>query len=199
MSKDISEISGRSSPLFIITGEQGEGKTTYLKQILDKLSNEDIRMSGIAAPGYFQDGLRSGFDLIDIATGKSTELCSIVKTPDSELYGRYYFMNSGISFGCNAILNTLKIGKTDLVVIDEVGRFELNGVMWAGCIDLLYEMNHPPMIWTVRRCFVDAVLKRWPYPKSVIVEINSVPQSDVIPEILHEIRQFRSISPLKSK
>ncbi|NLV27031.1 MAG: nucleotide kinase [Methanomicrobiales archaeon] len=199
MNKDISAISGQRSPLFIITGEQGEGKTTYLKQILDKLSNEDIRISGIVAPGYFQGSLRSGFDLIDIYTGMSEELCSVVPTHDSELHGRYYFRNSGISFGCNAILNPIKEGTPDLVVIDEVGRFELNGVMWAGCIDLLYEMNHPPMIWTVRSCFVDDVLKRWPYPKSVIVDIDSVPQSEVIPEILNEIREFRSILPIKCK
>lgn len=182
------------SPLFIITGEQGEGKTTYLMEILRKLSHEDIRISGIIAPGYFQDDLRSGFDLVNIATGKSENLCSIIPSPDSELHGRYYFKNTGISFGCDAILTPLKDKQSDLVVIDEVGRFEMNGVMWAGCIDLLYEMNHPPMIWTIRRCFVDGVLEKWPFSKKIITDIGTVNHPDIIPDILDEIKRFRLLS-----
>lgn len=50
--------------------------------------------------------------------------------------------------------------RTDLVVIDEVGRFELSGAMWAESIDQLCTMDHPPMIWTVRKEFIDAVFKR---------------------------------------
>lgn len=179
-------------PLYIITGEQGEGKTTFLMNILAELAEKGVMMSGIVAPGYFKDGLRSGFSLTNLATGKSTELCSVTPSPDSKYYGRYFFRSEGISFGCKAILDPHEQGKHDLLIIDEVGRFELNGAMWADCINCLMSMLYPPMIWTVRRCFVDEVAKRWPIPRTIVVDISLVSQAEIIRDLLEEVRVFRS-------
>jgi len=178
-------------PVFIITGEQGEGKTTYLMEILEEISKRAIRMSGIVAPGYFSGGLRSGFSLIDVATGKTEELCMTEPAPDTVQHGRYYFRNAGISFGCNAIHNPVYEKRSDLVVIDEVGRFELSSAMWAESIDRLCTMDHPPMIWTVRKELIDAVSKRWPDNTWVIAEIKIMSQSILISHIMSEVRRYQ--------
>lgn len=179
-------------PVYIIAGEQGEGKTTFLMDILDELQGRGVCMNGIVAPGYFHEGLRSGFSLVDVATGISKELCSEYPSPDSEQHGRYYFQKTGISFGNRAILGLLEEGNTDLLVIDEVGRFELNGALWAGAIDRIMGMHHPPMIWTIRRSFVDAVLRKWPIKRTVVVDIGSSSPSGIIPDIMREVSIFRS-------
>ena len=56
----VNSMSDWKPPRFIITGEQGEGKTTLLLKILAELTSQGIRMPGMAAPGYFNETIRSG-------------------------------------------------------------------------------------------------------------------------------------------
>ena len=180
------------SPVFIITGEQGEGKTTFLMEVLPKLAEEGVRIRGILAPGYFHDGHRTGFSLIDLATGASEELCSEKSFSGGEKHGRFYFRSEGLSFGCRALRNPLISDKTELLVIDEVGMFELNGEVWAGCIDNLVGKSYPPMIWTVRHSLVNAVAERWPVTRTVVMEVSVARHATFIGDLLEEIRIYRS-------
>lgn len=80
----------------------------------------------------------------------------------------------------------------DLLVIDEVGRFELKGEIWADCISHLTLMPPTPMIWTVRRFFVDAVIAKWPMTRTIIIELGSVSKEKIIRDIMEEVRISRS-------
>lgn len=178
-------------PVYILTGEQGEGKTTFLLKMLVELSDMGVKVTGIVAPGYFHNGARSGFSIIDVATGRSEELCSKTPSRCSERHGAYYFRHAGLSFGRLA-LRTPTVRAADLIVVDEVGRFELEGAVWGRCIDRLVNTAHQPMIWTVRRCFVDAVAERWPGTRKIVVDIGSASPFGVIENLLEEIRVYRS-------
>ena len=180
----------RQPPVYIISGEQAEGKTTFLMEILDNLRNEGVRMRGIVAPGYFQDGTRSGFSVVDVGTGISEELCSTTPDAGSERHARYYFKPEGLSFGNRAILD-FNPDTTDILVIDEVGRFDIQGAVWGGSIDKLVEQPHPPMIWTVRREFVGMVTKRWPI-RSAVRELGSVSSEKFTDDVMREIRIYQS-------
>lgn len=179
-------------PVYIISGEQGEGKTTFLLEILGILTENYVKISGVAAPGYFQHGIRSGFSVLDLATGKSEELCSVKPSFASKKHGCYYFRSEAISFGCRALLKPMSSGQIDLLVIDEVGRFELEGAIWADCIDHIVGTAYPPMIWTVRCSLIKAVSKRWPVTKKVIFRVGSVRNEEFISDIMKEIIIYRS-------
>ncbi|HWQ64631.1 MAG TPA: nucleoside-triphosphatase [Methanospirillum sp.] len=176
--------------MYIITGAQAEGKTTFLMQILDLLRAEGVKMQGFVAPGYFQDGMRSGFSITNLETGASEELCSTTPEEGAEQHARYYFRPKAITFGNRALLD-IRSDTTDLLVIDEVGRFDVQGSLWGGSITWLVEHHHPPMIWTVRRDFLGIVTERWQI-KPVIRDIGSVSFSEVAEEILGDIRIYRS-------
>lgn len=180
------------SPVFIITGEQGEGKTTFLMEVLPKLAEEGVRIRGILAPGYFQDGHRTGFSLIDLATGAYEELCSERSSSCGEKHGRFYFRSEGLTFGYRALRSPLISDKTDLFVIDEVGMFELNGEVWACCINNLVGKPYPPMIWTVRHSLVNAVAERWPVTRTVVVQVSAARHATFIGDLMEEIRMYRS-------
>lgn len=179
-------------PVYIISGNQGEGKTSFLMEILPVLRKNGIRTRGIAAPGFFQDGIRSGFSVIDLATGMSEELCSGIPSPGSEKHGRFYFRSEGLSFGYKVLLNSRKPDTTDLIIIDEIGKFELKGEVWSDCIDRLVVMPFPPMIWTVRRHLVEVVRDRWPVARTVVSELSSVDHAEFIGDLLKEIRIYQS-------
>lgn len=187
----VNSISDWKPPRFIITGEQGEGKTALLLRILADLTDQGIRIQGIAAPGYFSDGIRSGFDILDVHSGRTVELCSAIPTANSRQYGRYYFRSEGLAFGKEILSQAPLQGQVDLLVIDEVGRFEIAGKVWGECIDQIMRTPFPPMIWTVRRSFIDAVTSRWPVQRQKIIEVGSRNHDEIIHEIMNEIRFYR--------
>ncbi|OQA56002.1 MAG: NTPase [Euryarchaeota archaeon ADurb.Bin294] len=180
------------SPRFIITGEQGEGKTTLLLKILSKLTAFGIRVHGIAAPGYFSDGIRSGFDVLDVQSGKTRELCSVIPAENSTQLGRYYFRSDGLAFGKEILNRIPHLGQVDLLAIDEVGRFEIAGKVWGENIDQIMRIPGPPMIWTVRKSFVDGVTMRWPIQRQIIIETESGNHDEIIHEMMYEIRLYQS-------
>jgi nucleoside-triphosphatase len=180
-------------PVFIITGDPGEGKTSYLLKALAGLAEKDLTIRGIAAPGHFRDGIRSGFSLIDLATGEAEELCSTDQIPGSKQHGMFFFRPEGLAFGLKAISPEGFTDDTDLIVVDEVGIFELKGEIWAQSLDQIMGGFHPPMIWTVRRWLVDAIIKQWEIPRPYIIDITRISNQMYIGEFVEEIRIFRSI------
>jgi len=182
----------RQPPVYIISGERGEGKTGFLLEILAKLLRKGVKVGGIAAPGHINDGVRSGFSVLDLATGMSEELRSVTPSLGCERHGIYYFRPEGLSLGYRALSPPMP-GTTDLLVIDEVGKFELEGAVWAGCIDRLVGRPSPPMIWTVRRSLVDAVAGRWPATRQIVLEVGSADHEAVVRALLEEVGVYRSV------
>jgi nucleoside-triphosphatase THEP1 len=73
--------------------------------------------------------------------------------------------------GKNALLTSEKVDQ-DLVVIDEIGCFELNGNVWAESVDRLRELGAFPMIWVVRKSLLEAVIQRWNVKNSFLFEVG---------------------------
>jgi len=182
---------GWKPPVYFISGAQAEGKTTFLRGVLARLETSHVKMRGIVAPGYFKDGIRSGFSIIDIATGTETPLCSDMPSHGSEQHARYYFQPQGLAFGRHTLLISPDQEITDLIVIDEVGRFDVMGALWGGCIDQLVKKDHPPMIWTVRNVFVEMVKARWPMIRPVVINLGSMSADDFAREIMKEIEIYQ--------
>jgi nucleoside-triphosphatase THEP1 len=55
--------------IFIITGEQGEGKSSFTGRLAETLKNHGCTVAGIIAEGLLKGTLRTGFLLTDAATG----------------------------------------------------------------------------------------------------------------------------------
>lgn len=178
-------------PIYIITGEQGEGKTSFLMKILKKLKETDLKIRGIVSPGYFDNDIRSGFSVIDVATGACEELCSVIPSQDSVKHGRFYFRLKGLACGYHALEPHDPSVHGDLIVIDEVGRFEMEGAVWSDCIDQLVAIPHPPMIWTVRRSLVDAVIKRYSVIRPVVIEVGTACPGTITQELIQEVSTYR--------
>ena len=191
-------MNSRTTPVFIITGEQGQCKTTFLHQVLGLIVGANVRVRGVLAPGHVRDGRRSGFTLVDLATGEHEDLSSIDPDPRCEVHGRFYFRPEGLAFGRRA-LALPDPRETDLVVIDEVGRFELQGGVWAEQIDRLVALPHPPMIWTVRRRLLDTVIDRWKITNPVVVDVGAasvMATADAVMDAVWEWRERQTFSPV---
>lgn len=187
-------LDGWLPPIYIFTGQPGEGKTSFLLTVLGILEEKGLKIRGIAAPGHVRDGIRSGFSIIDLSTGAFCELASIVPSPESSRYGHFYFRPEGLLFGQRAL--SFPVPEiTDLFVVDEVGLFELRGKIWAQYLDRIFEFRYPPMIWTVRHSLLDQVIARWRMERPVVVDINLADPLAVVHNLLHEVGIFRMENP----
>lgn len=185
----------RRAPVFIITGGQGQCKTTFLHLVLGLIVGLNVRVRGVIAPGHMRDGRRSGFTLVDLATGGHEELSSIDPDPRCEVHGRFYFRPEGLAFGRRALAPP-DPRETDLVAIDEVGRFELQGAVWAEQLDRLTAHPHPPMIWTVRRRLLHTVVERWNIQNPIVVDVGAASVMATANAVMDAVWEWREAQAL---
>ena len=106
--------------VLIITGDQGEGKTTRLEQVIYQLKQKKCKLSGFIAPGRWVDDKRTGFDIVDINLGRRQLLCQDEYDEKYNKIGRFYFNPEAIKFG-EQLLQFNKIHESEIVIIDEIG------------------------------------------------------------------------------
>lgn len=146
--------------IFIITGEIGEGKTTYANSLIDILKQKQIDVAGFTAPAVYQNGKRAGFDLHDVRHGEDTPLCRNNGADEWLRIGNYFFPPDGLKIG-NALLQTETVKGSRIVIIDEIGPLEMNNTGWAKPVENLCRNASAPQIWVVRKKLVERVIKKW--------------------------------------
>ncbi len=160
-----------NNQLFIITGEKGRGKTNLLIELIKILQNKNISLSGFYAKGFWRNNKRSAFDLVNIKTGKSIPLCKSQKTERWEKYFSFYFNSEALKVG-NQILNPQNINTSDLVIIDEIGKLDINGEIWHDAVSKLISETNIPMLWVVRKTFVEEIINYWEMTDVTIFEVG---------------------------
>jgi nucleoside-triphosphatase THEP1 len=149
----------RTKVLFII-GTQGSGKTTLLSNLIDKFKNRGIRPAGILAPGYWSNGHRSGFDIVNIKTNEKAVLCNTDSDEAVQQIGQFYFKQKGIDLGKKA-LDGNNLENTDVFIIDEIGPLELRGEGWSKELEVLLNNNVNSILLTARESIFDKILEIW--------------------------------------
>jgi nucleoside-triphosphatase THEP1 len=167
-----SEGHGAARRCVILRGPTGSGKTTLVREVVARLRERGRTVAGILAPGLLQDGRRVGFDLVDLATGESTTLAR--ETPHVEgphaRWSRFAFADEGLALGRRALGRNAQ--GADVVVVDEVGPFELAGGGWAGSLDGLARDYQGALLLVVRETIVEAVRDRWGSPDTVVWNVE---------------------------
>jgi nucleoside-triphosphatase THEP1 len=162
--------SNLSNKIFIITGSVGEGKTTQIQQIVETLKNQSISIGGILSPRITENGNTTGYDIVDITTNE--RVAFLRKTGDKGLpkIGSYSILSEGIHKGCHALKNSKNT--CQVVVIDEVGRLELNNEGWADHIQDLLNSTKSHLILSVRDRFMEEVIDKWYLTDYTILDVS---------------------------
>jgi nucleoside-triphosphatase THEP1 len=145
--------------IFIITGGVGEGKTTQIIKIVDSLSKKNISVSGIYAPRIMENGVTVGYDIVDIETNKREPFLRADSNGNTTNIGKYTIHPNGLEKGRN-ILSKSAADNCSLVVIDEVGKLELNSQGWSDNINELIKTSSI-LLLAVRNTFAKQVIQKW--------------------------------------
>jgi len=61
----------------LLTGPPGVGKTTILEEIKNRIKEKEYSIGGIYCPEIRENGRRTGFNIIDISSGRKGILASV--------------------------------------------------------------------------------------------------------------------------
>lgn len=172
----------KKNNVVIVTGEIGSGKTSFMSKLAERLASEGIKAGGIIAPARYNGDEKTGYSVIDLQTSDSMQLSSISESVGMAKVGRYFFSEEALAFGRNALSVERNQGN-DLVLIDEVGAWELQGQGWAGSLNELIINCDMPLILTVRRSFLELVIENWMLQNPLVIEANDAQVDSVMAEI----------------
>ena len=157
----------QNSSVYIISGKQGSGKTTMLKSIIGELKSNGVKVGGFLAEGSWKNGIREGFSLMRIIDNYTIPLCQ--SEPKKEYFnlGRFWFNPEAIKMGAESLGIATTIDM-DIVVIDEIGIFELQEKIWHSSFLKLLNERKLPVLITVREKIIKEVIEKFKL-KSVII------------------------------
>jgi nucleoside-triphosphatase THEP1 len=159
--------------VFIISGSVGEGKTTYARNLVEIFRQNNIAAGGIISDRVMKDSVTTGYDIVDVLTGKRHIFLRQDEECGKEKIGKFNISADGLAAGISA-LNSPGLTDCQIIVIDEVGLLELNGNGWAEMVeDLLNNKDHHILL-TVRDIYIDPVVKKWDIQDPVIIKIKEV-------------------------
>lgn len=148
-----------SKRIFIITGSIGQGKTTQIQKIVESLKEKNITVTGIYSPRLMENGNTTGYDIVDIETNRREAFLRQTDNKDLNGIGKYSICQKGLESG-NDALRRSKNNKNRLVVIDEIGKLELENQGWSANVTELLESS-AILIFAVRDTFTEQVIEKW--------------------------------------
>jgi len=157
--------------VFIITGDTGSGKTTFLLELIEELRGKDLSIAGFAALSVPEDGPSGSFNILDLVSQRILPLASRRFSEGWEPIGNFYFNPDGLQLGIT-ILEDPQIINNDLVIVDEVGPFELDGKIWAECLTRLLAARSCSLLLVVRESLVSQVMHKWSLTDAMIIEFG---------------------------
>ena len=154
------EQTGQQPKVFIVTGAKGSGKTTLLRDIVHHLKASNIQPEGFLAPAIETNGKRTGYKIRDVNRDTEMPLCQREEVPNKAQPGPFRFNPDGIHFG-ERILQSASSHQADILIIDELGPFELNGQGWDPALSELKGNWNKPMLWVIRESLTSAITDRY--------------------------------------
>ncbi len=126
VAEELGNASGRASGprIVVVVGDPGQGKTGLVQDIARRCREAGLPVAGVVQPAVTEEGIRVGYDLLDVATGDRRPFARSAASvaPGSP---RYTFESSGWDWAADRIRRGRQDAK--VIVVDELGRLEASG------------------------------------------------------------------------
>lgn len=151
--------------VILICADKNSGKTTFAKRIISENKNSFFGFLSYSSSN------KNSYYLHDIETEDNILLMSDKVNDNYERIGRFYIEPFAFDKAYELILKKINNSKTKkCVVIDEVGKLELNGFGFDKLIKHLIDIDMDLLI-CVRTSFVSDVLSRYGFSNYTIVKV----------------------------
>ena len=167
----------------LLTGRPGCGKTTLIKQVVNKLPR--------GAGGFYTEeirdgGSRAGFKIVTL-DGEEVVFAHVdFKTPDH--VGKYGLDLSALErIGVDAVRQAIQARR--LVVIDEIGPMEIRSPIFREAVNEALDSEVPVLATIFARSlpFTDAIKSR---PDVTLIEVRPDNRERLVSELSDRIREL---------
>jgi nucleoside-triphosphatase THEP1 len=174
-----------SRKVIIVTGPVGQGKTTQIIRIIEDLKGRDIPVSGIYSLRIMDGGVTTGYDLVDIEKNIRMPFLRVTEGREPGTIGNYKILQEGLESGLEVLSKSAK-SKSRIVVIDEVGKLELDNKGWSEHITELLKVT-PVLLIAVRDTFADQVVNKWSLSDYKVFTVSDDLHENVSEEIINHL------------
>jgi nucleoside-triphosphatase len=169
----------------LLTGRPGIGKTTLINESVRRIRETGIKIGGISTREIRSRGIRKGFMIRDIESGREAIMAStdFKKGPN---IGRYRVDISALTeVGVTAIHTAIE--EAEVIVIDEIGPMELLSPEMSKIILRAIESAKPVLgviHWKMRERLTHAILSN---PKTKVVEVRHDNRDSLVSKIVDDV------------
>ena len=162
-----------SKKIFIISGSVGQGKTTQLQKLVETLKMQNISVGGVLSLRVMENENTIGYDILDISTDKREQFLRKTDNPDLDKIGNYSILPTGLQTGVDALTPSQNLANR-FIIIDEVGKLELENKGWAEKLNELISHANNTLILSIRNSFTDQVIKKWNIQNYTIFDVSEI-------------------------
>lgn len=163
----------------ILTGPIGGGKTSYLKSAIIRIRDRGLPVEGYLSERIMEGTTVSGYDLVNLGTGKHHRLLRRSAGSRSAAVGPFDINPKGFA-AARAIIE--RSDPSGLLVLDELGRLELEGKgVWPAADPVLGD-NRRRVLVVIRESLLDEYQIRFRTAARPVAVIRLPESKD--PEIL---------------
>jgi nucleoside-triphosphatase THEP1 len=175
------------SPIVVLSGPYGSGKTTTCRQLLVTAHQRGLHCAGLLSLPRFDGTRKVGIDLLDLRSGASRPLAEADQQPAALRTGTYRFDATVLAWGAE-VLNAAP--PCDLLILDELGPPELEqGQGWANALDVLRAGGFGLAVVVVRPALVEAFRQALPGTLTYLFTLPSPPGLDLPAAIISLLGQ----------
>jgi nucleoside-triphosphatase THEP1 len=189
---EITEGSAKAQKIFVVTGKIGAGKTTFVKKLAEIFRQENMSTGGFFSERVMEDQVTTGYDLVNAETGERRVFLRQNGVGDFEKIGRFSVDPAGLEMG-RAILNSAGLSNARIIIIDEIGSFELDGHGWSDGFERLLADKKKHIIITVRDSNLQKVMDKWKFEGSVVFDAGQTNYHDAGISVLKLIDQEQKV------
>lgn len=158
----------------IVSGERGEGKTTFLRKCADELRRRNRTIFGFYAANVKTPDGNEGYRIYKANSSESLLLCERNASGRGNLkLLDFWFNEQAIKAGEQWLSEGFKT-KSPLFLLDEAGKFELDGYVWDNIIKKMLRHNDGTLLMAVRNRFTERIMEKYGINKANSRIVNNL-------------------------
>lgn len=171
--------------IYVVTGKIESGKTTFIHELVTKLKTEQISVSGIYSKRIVENYMTTGYNVIKISNGESIKFLRTKGSRNQQRIGKFYIYDEGLVAGKEELL----LNKTQIKVIDEIGKLELEGKGWCESLYQIIEDSESNLLLSVREEVVNEVNLKFGFTPEMIYSANESRNNNLYLRILEDLQK----------
>lgn len=165
--------------ILILAGTVAEGKTRFLEALIPYLKTQNVNTTGFYTPRIMENDQTTGYDLVSLKTGNRMPFLRTAQEGEKAAIGKFVVHHDTLTSTLEELKQT-DFTENTLVIIDEVGKWELQDKGWHELISFLSEQPKVTQLWAVRKEFVPAVIEKFHLRKPILYQDLTISAVSVI-------------------